>query len=231
MSNLFSNTVALRERIQRAAQECERDATAIIVVAVSKTHDANAIAAAYQQGFTHIGENYVQEAAGKVAQLASLPLIWHLLGPLQANKTRWVAEHCHWLHSLDRLSIAKRLHTQRPAQLPPLNVCLQVNIDGETSKAGLPIADVCDFTSTLLKLDRLAIRGLMVIPKPKQPAAQTLVAFQRAAACLRTLQAQFPSLPLDTLSMGMSADLELAIAAGSTMLRVGTDIFGARPQK
>jgi pyridoxal phosphate enzyme (YggS family) len=147
---------------------------------------------------------------------------------LQTNKTRLIAEQFHWLHSLDRLKIALRLQEQRPTTLPPLNVCVQINIDDESSKSGLALVDVPDFIRALQAMDRLAVRGLMVIPRAGQPAATTLASFQRTAACLKKLQQQFPALPLDTLSMGMSADLELAIAAGSTMVRIGTDIFGKR---
>ncbi|MEZ5435909.1 MAG: YggS family pyridoxal phosphate-dependent enzyme [Pseudomonadales bacterium] len=164
----------------------------------------------------------------KLSELQHLPLVWHFIGPLQSNKTRLIAERFHWLHSLDRLKIAERLQAQRPAQLPPLNVCIELNIDDEASKSGLMPAELPAFVQALCAMDRLAVRGVMVIPAADQSPEATLASFQRAANCLRALQQQFPQLPLDTLSMGMSGDLELAIAAGSTMVRVGTDIFGAR---
>lgn len=229
MTTILANIAKVHDRIQQAAQKSSRDVTDITLMAVSKTQAASAIAEAHQQGgLRHFGENYVQEAEEKLAILHHLPLIWHFIGPLQSNKTRLIAGHFHWLHSLDRLKIAQRLQEQRPANLAPLNVCVQINIDDEDSKSGLPLADVTDFIRSLQKLDRLAVRGLMVIPHADQPAAATLASFQRTAACLKELQQQFPTLPLDTLSMGMSADLELAIEAGSTMVRIGTDIFGKR---
>lgn len=229
MTTILANIAKVRDRIQQAALKSGRDVTGITLMAVSKTRPPAAIAEAYRQGaLVDFGENYASEAADKLPALADLPLVWHFIGPLQSNKTRLVAEQFQWLHSLDRLKIARRLHEQRPPWLPPLNVCVEVNIDGEASKAGLPPADVAGFIEDLLPFDRLAVRGLMVIPQAGQPPAATLASFRRTAACLRNLQQQFPALPLDTLSMGMSADLELAIAAGSTMVRVGTDIFGQR---
>lgn len=225
----------MHDRIQQATLKSRGDVTRVTLVAVSKTQPASAIAEAHLQGgLCHFGENYAQEAENKVAALRHLPLVWHFIGPLQANKTRLVAEQFHWLHSLDRLKIAQRLHEQRPLTLPPLNACIQVNIDDEHSKSGLALADVPDFIHALQPLDRLVVRGLMVIPRANQPAAATLASFQRAATGLRQLQLQYPTLALDTLSMGMSADLELAIEAASsagvanTMVRIGTDIFGAR---
>jgi pyridoxal phosphate enzyme (YggS family) len=229
MTTIPDNIAKVRDRIQQAARKSDRDVTDITLMAVSKTRPAPAIAEAHlQAGISHFGENYVQEAESKLVTLSHLPLIWHFIGPLQSNKTRLVAEHFQWLHTLDRLKIAQRLQEQRPKNLPRLNVCIQINIDDERSKAGLALTDVPAFIEAIHSMDRLAVRGLMVIPKANQPAAATLTSFQRTAQCLRELQQQFPALPLDTLSMGMSADLELAIEAGSTIVRVGTDIFGAR---
>lgn len=229
MTTILPNIAKVCDRIQQAARKSGRDVTEITLLAVSKTRPASAIAEAHLQGgLVHFGENYAQEAEDKLAALTGLPLVWHFIGPLQANKTRLVAEHFQWLHSLDRLKIAQRLQTQRPSDLPPLNVCIEVNIDDEISKSGLPLLEVSDFVRALQPLDRLAVRGLMVIPTAGQSPAATLASFQRTAHCLQTLRQQFPALPLDTLSMGMSADLELAIEAGSTMVRIGTDIFGAR---
>jgi pyridoxal phosphate enzyme (YggS family) len=228
MTTILANIAKVRQRIQHAAQACGRDVTDITLIAASKTKPAHLLVEAYNAGLLHFGENYAQEAESKWQSLQALPLIWHFIGPLQSNKTRAVAEHCHWLHSLDRLKIAERLHAQRPATLPPLNVCIEVNIDGERSKSGIAPEQAADFARALLPLDRLCIRGVMAMPAPQQSTADTLASFQRAADCFHHLQQQFPQLPLDTLSMGMSSDLELAIQAGSTMVRVGTDIFGAR---
>lgn len=229
MTTILANIAKVCDRIQQAAQKSSRHVIDITLMAVSKTQPASAIAEAHLQGgLQHFGENYVQEAEEKLAALGHLPLVWHFIGPLQSNKTRLIAEHFQWLHSLDRLKIAQRLQEQRPAGLPPLNVCVQLNIDDEPSKSGLSLAEVPEFVRSLQPMDRLAVRGLMVIPKADQPAEATLASFQRAAACLHELQREFPGLPLDTLSMGMSADLELAIAAGSTIVRIGTDIFGKR---
>ncbi|HSC74881.1 MAG TPA: YggS family pyridoxal phosphate-dependent enzyme [Pseudomonadales bacterium] len=229
MTTIPVNIAKVQHRIQQAATKSRRDVSDITLMAVSKTQSANAIAEAHLQGgLQHFGENYAQEAEDKLVTLKHLPLIWHFIGPLQSNKTRLVAEQFHWCHSLNRLKIAERLQEQRLVGLPPLNVCVQINIDDEQSKSGLALTEVPALIHALQKMDRLAVRGLMVIPKADQPAAATLASFQRTAACLQALQQQFPALALDTLSMGMSADLELAIEAGSTMVRIGTDIFGKR---
>ena len=229
MTDILDNITKVQGRIQQAAHKSGRQATDITLLAVSKTQPADAIEHAFLvSGLRHFGENYVQEAAEKQQTLLHLPLIWHFIGSLQSNKTTFIAEHFHWCHSIDRLKIAERLHHQRPDTLPPLNICIQVNIDHEASKTGLAMSDVENLITSLLPLDRLSIRGLMVIPTPDQPDGDTLASFQRAADGLAALRKRFPQLPLDTLSMGMSADLELAIAAGSTVVRVGTDIFGAR---
>lgn len=231
-TTILANIAKVRDRIQHAAEECGRDVTGITLLAVSKTQSAAAIADAHASaGLVHFGENYAQEAEIKQAALTQLPLIWHFIGPLQSNKTRLIAERFHWLHSLDRLKIAERLQAQRPADLPPLNVCIEVNIDDETSKSGVHPDELHSFVQQLQHMDRLALRGLMVIPTAQQAAAATLASFQRSKTYLQQLRQDFPQLPLDTLSMGMSADLELAIAAGSTMVRIGTDIFGARPTR
>jgi pyridoxal phosphate enzyme (YggS family) len=198
-------------------------------VAVSKTFGADAVREALAAGQHAFGENYVQEALAKLEELAELrpQLEWHLIGPLQSNKTRAVAEAFDWVHSVDRLKIAQRLSDQRPAQLPPLNVCLQVNISGEASKSGLLPQEVAQVAAAVAALPRLRLRGLMAIPEP----AQGLQAQQAPHRALRLLQQDLNQrgLALDTLSMGMSDDLEAAVAEGSTMVRVGTAIFGARP--
>lgn len=229
MTDILANIAKVQGRIQQAAAKSERPVTDILLLAVSKTHPASTIEQAHRLGgLCHFGENYAQEAEEKLAILKHLPLVWHFIGPIQSNKTQFIAGHFSWCHSVDRLKIAQRLHNQRSAGLPPLNICIQLNIDDESSKSGLALDDIEPFVTALLPLDRLHVRGLMVIPRPDQPAAATLASFQRTAACLHSLQHHFPSLPLDTLSMGMSADLDLAIAAGSTIVRIGTDIFGTR---
>jgi pyridoxal phosphate enzyme (YggS family) len=231
MTDIPANIATVRHRIQQATLKSLRNVTDICLLAVSKTHPADDIRRAYQAGLRHFGENYPQELEFKAAELRYPDLVWHFIGPLQANKTRLIAESCHWLHSLDRLKVAQRLNEQRPPALPPLNVCVQINIDNEASKSGLPLAAVADFVAQLVPLPQLAVRGIMVIPQADQPPAVTQASFARAAECLRELQEHFPLLNLDTLSMGMSGDLELAIAAGSTIVRVGSDIFGARAPK
>lgn len=228
MTTILPNIAKVRDRIQQAAGKSGRNVSEITLLAVSKTRPASAIAEAHVAGLVHFGENYAQEAQAKLDALAHLPLVWHFIGPLQSNKTRLVAERFDWLHSLDRLKLAERLQAQRPDSLPPLNVCIEVNIDDEDSKAGVDPAGLDSLVAALAGLDRLAVRGLMVIPKAGQPPAATLASFRRTADLLAGLRRRYPALPLDTLSMGMSADLELAIEAGSTMVRVGTDIFGPR---
>lgn len=229
MIDISANIAKVHARIQHAALENSLNPTDICLLAVSKTRSVQEIELAHQTGgLIHFGENYAQEAIAKMRLLTHLPLVWHFIGPVQSNKTRVVAEHFDWLHSLDRLNVAERLHTQRPQGASPLNVCIQVNIDDEDSKSGISPSALPDFVASLLPLTHLAIRGLMVMPKPDQTPAQTLASFQQAAHCLTRLRERFPDLPLDTLSMGMSADLELAIAAGSTLVRIGTDIFGPR---
>ena len=192
-------------------------------MAVSKTHPAAAIREAHAARLQHIGENYLQEALTKMAELQDLPLIWHFIGPIQSNKTRAIAEHFDWVHSVDRLKIAQRLSAQRPSGLPPLNICLQVNISGEDSKSGVPLAELPALAHAVAQLPGLRLRGLMTIPAPAATSAERrapLRALREAMAAL--------DLPLDTLSMGMSDDLDEAIAEGATMVRIGTALFGTR---
>lgn len=200
----------------------------ITLLAVSKTVPAERVREAVDAGQTAFGENYVQEALAKLDALADLRerLEWHLIGPLQSNKTREVAERFDWVHGVDRLRIAERLASQRPASLPPLNVCLQVNISGEASKSGVPSAEVPTLARQVAALPRLRLRGLMAIPEPADGDAAQRAPHRALRALHDALRAD--GLPLDTLSMGMSADLEAAVAEGSTMLRIGTAIFGAR---
>ena len=220
------------DRITRAAQACGRDPASVRLLAVSKTFGVDAIRTVAGCGQTDFGENYIQEAVEKMLQLraesTTAGLIWHCIGPIQSNKTRLVAEHFDWVHSIDRLKIAQRLSEQRPAHLPPLQVCLQVNIDGGDTKSGVAPDEVLALARAVAALPRLQLRGLMTIPDPAADDAAMLAVHQRTATLWRQLQSSLPSLTLDVLSMGMTADLEIAIAAGSTMVRVGTAIFGRR---
>lgn len=231
MSEIAENWRALRLRIARAEALADRAPGSVRLLAVSKTKPAEAVRAAHAAGQIAFGENYVQEGLAKMAALADLPLEWHFIGPLQSNKTREVAQHFHWVHSVEREKIARRLDEQRPPHLPPLRICLQVNIDDEASKAGCALAELPALVQTVLALPRLELRGLMCIPRPGNSAAFTALAKTR-----QDLLASIPGLcapgpvaeRFDTLSMGMSDDLEAAVAAGSTLLRIGTALFGAR---
>jgi len=230
MGSIDNNLQEVKWRIARACQQAGRDAQSVTLLAVSKTFGDDAVRLALAAGQHAFGENYVQEALAKIAALADLrsQLEWHLIGPLQSNKTRVVAEAFDWVHSVDRLKIAQRLAEQRPAHLPPLQVCLQVNISGEASKSGLLPAEVADVAAAVAALpsERIRLRGLMAIPEPAADKA----AMRAPHRALRELLARLNDggLALDTLSMGMSADLEAAVAEGSTMVRVGTAIFGVR---
>lgn len=227
MSEIAENWRALQARIATACAAAGRAPDTVGLLAVSKTQPAAAIRALYAQGQRAFGENYVQEALGKMAELADLALEWHCIGPLQSNKTREVAAHFHWVHSVDRLKIAQRLAEQRPAGLPPLQICLQVNIDTEDSKSGCTPAELPALVRAVQAMPGLRLRGLMCIPRPGNSAA-----FAALAQTRLDLLASIPGLSpaqFDTLSMGMSDDLEAAVAAGSTLLRIGTALFGARP--
>jgi len=218
----------VQQRIANAAQVAGRDPHAVMLLAVSKTFPADAVRAAHAAGQRAFGENYVQESLDKIQTLADLraSLEWHFIGPLQSNKTRPVAEHFDWVHSVDRLKIAQRLSEQRPDNLPPLNVCLQVNVSGEASKSGVSVAEAADIARQIAALPKLKLRGLMSIPEP----AGELDAQRAPHRALRELfeRLRGDGLALDTLSMGMSADLEAAVLEGATIVRVGTAIFGAR---
>lgn len=223
MSTIANNIAKVAARIREAAQAAGRDPDTVGLLAVSKTQPAEAIREANGAGLSDFGENYLQEALEKQADLADLALTWHFIGPIQSNKTRAIAEHFDWVHSVDRLKIAQRLSEQRPTELPPLNVCLQVNVSGEASKSGCAPQDVAELARTIATLPNLRLRGLMAIPEPTDDRAEQHAAFAR----LRQLQ-QALALELDTLSMGMSQDLEAAIAEGATWVRIGTALFGAR---
>ena len=223
MSTIADNIAEVEARIRAAALAVQRDVTSIHLLAVSKTKPAAALREAYAAGVRDFGENYLQEARAKQVELADLPLCWHFIGPIQSNKTRAIAEHFAWVHSVDRLKIAQRLSEQRPADLPPLNICVQVNVSGEASKSGCTPADLPALANAISALPRLKLRGLMAIPEPTQDRAEQDAAF----ATVRTLQESL-NMGLDTLSMGMSHDLESAIAQGATWVRIGTALFGAR---
>ncbi len=228
MLSIAENLETVRQRLARAAARAGRGPDTVALLAVSKTCPAEAVRAAHAAGQRAFGENYVQEALDKIHALADLraTLDWHLIGPLQSNKTRVVAEAFDWVHSVDRLKIAQRLSEQRPAWLPPLNVCLQVNVSGEASKSGVAPQEVPALAQAVVALPRLRLRGLMSIPEPAEFEAAQRVPHRLLHACLTQLQAQ--GLRLDTLSMGMSADVEAAVLEGATWVRVGTAIFGAR---
>ncbi len=222
---------AVHERITKAARAAGRDPASVALLAVSKTFPADDVAAAHAAGQRAFGENYVQEAVDKIAALARLRagLEWHFIGPIQSNKTRSIAEHFDWVQSVDRLKIAQRLSEQRPAALGPLNVLLQVNISGEASKSGVGPGDVEALARAVASLPRLALRGLMAIPEPETDPVRQRAPLAAMRAVFERLRAH--GLPLDTLSMGMSADLESAVLEGSTMVRIGTSIFGERERK
>ena len=223
MSTIAENIAKVGERIRAAAQASGRDLDHIGLLAVSKTKPAAAVREAYAAGLRDFGENYLQEALEKQAELSELPLIWHFIGPIQSNKTKPIAEHFAWVHSVDRLKIAQRLSEQRPADLPLLNICLQVNVSAEDSKSGCAPAELAALAQAVSQLPNLRLRGLMAIPEPTDDVAAQRAAFAR----LRELRDGLP-LPLDTLSMGMSHDLDAAIAEGATWVRIGTALFGAR---
>lgn len=227
MSTIADNISQVAARIRAAEQASQRAADSVKLLAVSKTKPAEAVREAFAAGVRDFGENYLQEALGKQLELTDLPLSWHFIGPIQSNKTRAIAEHFAWVHSVDRLKIAQRLSEQRPADLPPLNICIQVNVSGEASKSGCTPADLPALASAISALPRLVLRGLMAIPEPTDDRAEQDAAFAAVRELNQSLQASL-KLPLDTLSMGMSHDLESAIAQGATWVRIGTALFGAR---
>ena len=214
------------ERVRLAAEKSQRTEDRISLLAVSKNHPAESIRTAFECGLEDFGESYLQEALAKMEELADLPLTWHFIGPIQSNKARPIAEHFAWVHSVDRGKIARRLSDYRPAGMPPLQICLQVNISGETSKSGVSLEELPRLALEVMQLPRLQLRGLMAIPAPADGFSEQREPFARLREALAGLQSLGPG--LDTLSMGMSDDLEAAIAEGSTIVRVGTGIFGPR---
>lgn len=226
---LPESLVQARERLTNALKMAERPLDSATLLAVSKTKPASMIRQAWQHGQREFGENYLQEALEKQAELADLEsIVWHFIGPLQSNKTRAVAENFAWMHSVDRLKIAKRLSEQRPEHLPPLNICLQVNISCEASKSGVMPDEVMTLAKEVAALPCLSLRGLMAIPAPANSLAEQRAPLAALRQLLENLQAALPDAPLDTLSMGMSDDLEAAVLEGATLVRLGTAIFGAR---
>ena len=226
MTSIEQNLQQVRQRISDAAQQCGRDPQEITLLAVSKTKPESAVKEAAVAGQQYFGENYVQEGVEKIQHLADPNLLWHFIGPLQANKSRLVAENFDWCHTVDRLRIAQRLNDQRPESAAPLNVLIQINISDENSKSGIALDDLGELAQAITQLPRLRLRGLMAIPAPEKEYARQLAVCQQMAAAFKTLQQTYPD--VDTLSLGMSDDMEAAIAAGSTMVRIGTAIFGAR---
>lgn len=225
---ITENIAAIRQRIRVAETEYNRQQGAVTLMAVSKTRSANEVAVAAEAGIVDIGENYLQEALDKQAQLTDRGLCWHFIGPIQSNKTRAIAEHFDWAHSLDRIKIARRLNEQRPSDLPPLNICLQVNLSQEDSKSGFAPQAVLAAAEDIAQLPRLALRGLMAIPQASDDEAQQRRSFAALRELLEEIKHALPAQPLDTLSMGMSGDMAAAIAEGATIVRIGSDIFGPR---
>jgi PLP dependent protein len=226
MTSISERLQAVMEHIGQAAHAAGRSSAGIQLVAVSKTQPADAIRQAYVAGQHAFGENYLQEALEKMGQLSDLPLQWHFIGPIQSNKTRPIAEHFHWVHSIDRLKIAQRLNDARPDTLPPLDVCIEVNVSGEASKDGIAPDETSALADAIMELPKLRLRGLMTIPAPTADIALQHRQFRMLRDLFEKLRGE--GLPLDTLSMGMTEDFPAAIAEGSTIVRIGTAIFGAR---
>jgi len=226
MTMIADNLQRIHDRIAQACGKAGRSPDSVALLAVSKTFGADAVAQAHAAGQTAFGENYIQEAVEKITALKHLPLQWHCIGPIQSNKTRPVAEHFDWVHTVDRLKIAQRLSEQRPPHLAPLQVCIQVNVDGGPTKSGVAPDQALALVQAVAALPRLRVRGLMCIPEPAPDFVAACTVFKRARALFEQLNVA--GMGLDTLSMGMSADLEAAVASGSTMVRVGSAIFGAR---
>lgn len=234
MNDIAHNLAQVRDKISAAATRCGRAPEEVTLLAVSKTKPASAIAEAIAAGHRAFGENYVQEGVDKIRyfqELGNSDLQWHFIGPLQSNKSRLVAEHFDWCHTLDRLRIATRLSEQRPAGLAPLNVLIQINISDENSKSGIALNELDTLAEEVASLPGLTLRGLMAIPAPESSYERQFAVAQQMAVAFEALKARYST--VDTLSLGMSDDMEAAIAAGSTMVRIGTAIFGAReyPQK
>ncbi|HCI01657.1 MAG TPA: YggS family pyridoxal phosphate-dependent enzyme [Oceanospirillaceae bacterium] len=224
--SITQQLLAVEARINKACELAKRPSQQVCLVAVSKTKPLSMVLEAYDQGQRHFGENYLQDALEKISANPYKDIVWHFIGAVQSNKTRSIAENFAWVHTIEREKIAQRLNDQRPAELPPLKVCLQVNISSEANKSGVSLADLPSLAAKVNALPRLELAGLMCIPAANQPQAKQEQAFADMVKAQQQLQQTYPQ--LTALSMGMSADLELAIAHGATMVRIGTDIFGAR---
>ena len=228
MTDSKSPLVQVNTQINAFCEQSGRASDSVQLLAVSKTRTADEVARLADQGQRHFGENYLQEALDKIAALQGKELVWHFIGPIQSNKTRDIAAHFDWVHSVDRLKVARRLSEQRGPDLPPLNVCIQVNVDDEASKSGVPLAGVAELAEQIEVLPNLRLRGLMAIPRADNDDGNR-AAFRQLAMTLSQLRNTMPA--LDTLSMGMSADYAVAIEEGATLIRLGTALFGPRPPK
>lgn len=228
MTTVAKKIERVRQKIHQAELAVHRSQDSVRLLAVSKTKPIADLIQAYQQGQRHFGESYLQEALLKQQAMAQFDICWHFIGPIQSNKTRAIAEHFHWVHSVDRLKIAKRLSEQRPTWMPPLNICLQVNISAESSKSGFTSDALTEIVPVITQLPHIRLRGLMAIPAPVADVEQQRIPFRK----LRQLMLQLENASFDTLSMGMSNDLDAAILEGATLIRVGSAIFGTRtPEK
>ncbi len=226
MSSIAENLKNVGQQINQAAQLAHRLPEEVTLLAVSKTRTADELRILYQEGQRHFGENYLQESLDKIAALTDLEINWHFIGPIQSNKTRAIAEHFDWVQSVDRFKIAKRLSEQRPPSLPPLNICLQINISLETSKSGCLPHEAEALLNQIAALPHITVRGLMAIPEATDDVIKQRTSLAQMRALFSTLQKQHPK--MDTLSMGMSADMQIAIQEGATMVRIGTALFGPR---
>ena len=226
MNNIENNLATVQSQIQQAALKSNRSNANILLLAVSKTKPLTDIEQAYHYGQRHFGESYLQEAETKIITTVHEDLVWHFIGPIQSNKTKRISELFDWVHSVDRMKVATRLNQNRPTDLPPLNILLQVNIDNEESKAGIQLDEIKSMAQSIVELPNLQLRGLMAIPKRNDDPEQQRIPFVRMRRALQELQITYPQ--CDTLSMGMSNDLQTAIAEGSTLVRIGTAIFGTR---
>jgi pyridoxal phosphate enzyme (YggS family) len=229
MTTIPERAQAIRQAMRDAALESGREPEAITLLAVSKTHSADTVRAAYDAGLRAFGENYLQEGLDKIASLSDLPLEWHFIGPIQSNKTRPIAEHFDWVHGVDRLKIAQRLNDARPADMLPLNICIQVNVSGEASKSGCLPEELPALAQAVSAMPHLRLRGLMAIPEPTADVALQHRQFRMLRELQEALQREGTA--LDTLSMGMSEDFPAAIQEGATIVRIGTAIFGARQKQ
>jgi pyridoxal phosphate enzyme (YggS family) len=227
MHDLHKHINNVLAQISEYATHYQRQPDSVHLLAVSKKHPAAMIREAYQYGLRRFGENYLQEALEKMHQLADLDIEWHFIGPIQSNKTREIASHFDWVHSVDRLKIARRLNEQRPDNLPPVNICLQINISHESSKSGMSLDELDDICENISHMQRISLRGLMAVPAATESLEQQRLPFRVLRLRLQDLQNKYPH--MDTLSMGMTNDMQAAIAEGANLIRIGTGIFGARP--